>query len=109
MSLRDGRTLNRSGNPSMVWTVTDFVHFVRIMPFFKRGEISEDIVVGVSVISIFEHIYISRKLNVAYFGTVSKEIIGIFFKIQSAAHTSSQLKNDCSLIIKENRVKSIFL
>lgn len=40
----------------MVWTLTDFVHlFVRIMPFFKRGEISEDIVVGVSVISIFEH------------------------------------------------------
>jgi len=38
------------------------------MPFFKRGEISEDIVVG--VISIFEPIYISRKLNVAYFGTV---------------------------------------
>jgi len=102
MSLRDGRTLNRSGNPSMVWTVTDFVHFVRIMPFFKRGEISEDIVVGVSVISIFEHIYISRTLNVAYFGTVSKEIIGIFFKIQSATRTSSRLKNDCSSIIKEN-------
>lgn len=57
MSLRDGRILSRSGNPSMVWTLTDFVHFfVRIMPFFKRGEI-EDIVVGVSVISIFEHLY----------------------------------------------------
>jgi len=38
---------------------------------------------------------------------VSKEIIGIFFKSQSAARTSSQLKNDYSLIIKENRVKSI--
>jgi len=85
MSLRDGKTLNRSGNPSMVWTVTDFVHFVRIMPFFKRGEISEDIVVGVSVISIFEHIYISRKLNVAYFVVqYPKKSLESFFKIQSA-------------------------
>lgn len=42
----------------MVWTVTDFVHFFgRIMPFFKRGETFEDIVVGVSVISIFEHLH----------------------------------------------------
>lgn len=55
ISLRDGRTLNRTGNPSIVWTAVDFVHFVRIMPFFKRGDLSEDIVVGVSVISIFEY------------------------------------------------------
>lgn len=48
ISLTDGKILNRNGSPTIVWIAIDFVNFSKFSVVLYRGEISSEIVVGVS-------------------------------------------------------------